>query len=88
MLCLACVLRGDRPGSVQVWGTFTLPAQVTGSSLIVPRLIKSRGAGTTSFADTLAPKNWLPLPRDLILALTKELELYKRTPALVANDDS
>jgi hypothetical protein len=39
--------------------------------LIVPRLIKSRGAGTTSFADTLAPKNWLPLPRDLILALTR-----------------
>jgi hypothetical protein len=30
-------------GSVQAWGTFTLLAEMTGSSLIVPRLIKSRG---------------------------------------------
>jgi hypothetical protein len=63
-----------------------LLAEMTGSSLIIPRLIKRRGPEPRrSQARLLARTGSLAQGPDL--GSYKEFELKKRTPALVTNDD-
>ena len=47
-------------------GDFTLPTQMTGSSLIVPRLIKKPGAGNHVVRRHACSQELAPLPSDLI----------------------